>query len=37
MPGMPPPIAGEREGLLAYLAQQRQLLRIAVVQPWRPA
>jgi uncharacterized damage-inducible protein DinB len=27
---MPPPIAGEREGLLAYLAQQRQLLRIAV-------
>jgi uncharacterized damage-inducible protein DinB len=30
MPGMPPPIAGEREGLLAYLAQQRQLLRIAV-------
>jgi uncharacterized damage-inducible protein DinB len=27
---MPPPIADEREGLLAYLAQQRQLLRIAV-------
>jgi uncharacterized damage-inducible protein DinB len=30
MPGMPPPVAGEREGLLAYLAQQRSLLRIAV-------
>jgi uncharacterized damage-inducible protein DinB len=30
MPGMPPPIADEREGLLAYLAQQRLLLRIAV-------
>ena len=29
MPGMPPPVAGEREGLLAYLAQQRDLLRIA--------
>jgi uncharacterized damage-inducible protein DinB len=30
MPGMPPPVADEREGLLAYLAQQRDLLRIAV-------
>ena len=29
MPGMPPPVADEREGLLAYLAQQRDLLRIA--------
>jgi hypothetical protein len=30
MPGFPPPVADEREGLLAYLAQQRSLLRIAV-------
>jgi uncharacterized damage-inducible protein DinB len=29
MPGLPPPVADEREGLLAYLAQQRHLLRIA--------
>lgn len=29
MPGMPGPVADEREGLLAFLAQQRQLLRNA--------
>jgi uncharacterized damage-inducible protein DinB len=29
MPGQVPPIADEREGLLAYLAQQRDALRIA--------
>ncbi|HEX8919624.1 MAG TPA: DinB family protein [Chloroflexota bacterium] len=29
MPGQAPPVADEREGLLAYLAQQRYALRIA--------
>jgi uncharacterized damage-inducible protein DinB len=29
MPGQVPPIADEREGLLAYLAQQREVIRIA--------
>jgi uncharacterized damage-inducible protein DinB len=29
MPGQVPPVADEREGLLAYLAQQRYMLRIA--------
>ncbi|MQA84264.1 MAG: DUF664 domain-containing protein [Streptosporangiales bacterium] len=29
MPGQVPPVADEREGLLAYLAQQRLVLRIA--------
>ena len=28
MPGLVPPVADEREGLLAYLAQQRDLLRV---------
>ena len=29
MPGMPRPVADEREGLLAFLAQQRYLVRVA--------
>ena len=29
MPGQVPPVADEREGLLAYLAQQRDVIRIA--------
>jgi len=29
MPGSVPPVADEREGLLAYLAQQRHVLRVA--------
>jgi uncharacterized damage-inducible protein DinB len=29
MPGNPPPVADEREGLLVYLAQQRDVLRVA--------
>lgn len=29
MPSMVPPVADEREGLLAYLAQQRQFVRVA--------
>jgi uncharacterized damage-inducible protein DinB len=29
MPGQVPPVADEREGLLAYLAQQRTVIRIA--------
>ncbi|GII94850.1 DinB family protein [Sinosporangium siamense] len=29
MPALVPPIAGEREGLLAYLAQQRHVVRVA--------
>ncbi len=29
MPGQPPPVADEREGLLAFLAQQRLVLRLA--------
>ncbi len=29
MPGSVPPIADEREGLLAFLAQQRYVIRIA--------
>ncbi|MCU1449667.1 MAG: hypothetical protein JWP02_1837 [Acidimicrobiales bacterium] len=29
MPGQVPPVADEREGLVAYLAQQRDVLRIA--------
>src|SRR5829696_8068972 len=29
MPGQVPPVADEREGLLAYLAQQRDALRFA--------
>jgi uncharacterized damage-inducible protein DinB len=29
MPGLVPPVADEREGLLAYLAQQRGVLKIA--------
>jgi len=29
MPGLVPPVADEREGLLAYLAQQRDAIRIA--------
>lgn len=29
MPGMVPPVADEREGLLGYLAQQRHVLRVA--------
>jgi hypothetical protein len=29
MPGQGPPVADEREGLLAYLAQQRDVIRIA--------
>jgi uncharacterized damage-inducible protein DinB len=29
MPGTVPPVADEREGLLAFLAQQRQVLRVA--------
>ena len=29
MPGQVPPIANEREGLLAYLAQQRHVIRLA--------
>ena len=29
MPGNVPPVAGEREGLLAFLAQQRCVLRVA--------
>ncbi|HET8681480.1 MAG TPA: DinB family protein [Micromonosporaceae bacterium] len=29
MPGLVPPVADEREGLLAYLAQQRHMLRTA--------
>jgi uncharacterized damage-inducible protein DinB len=29
MPGMPRPVADEREGLLAYLAQQRYFVRVA--------
>jgi uncharacterized damage-inducible protein DinB len=29
MPGQVPPVADEREGLLAYLAQQRAVIRIA--------
>jgi uncharacterized damage-inducible protein DinB len=29
MPGQVPPVADEREGLLAYLAQQRYVLRVA--------
>lgn len=29
MPGSVPPVADEREGLLAYLAQQRYVLRVA--------
>ncbi|MBV9282067.1 MAG: DinB family protein [Chloroflexi bacterium] len=29
MPGLVPPVADERTGLLAYLAQQRHILRIA--------
>ena len=29
MPGMPAPVADEREGLLAFLAQQRLVLRVA--------
>ena len=28
MPGMPDPIANEREGLLSFLAQQRYVLRL---------
>ena len=28
MPGMPGPVADEREGLLAYLAQQRYVIRL---------
>jgi uncharacterized damage-inducible protein DinB len=31
MPGQVPPVADEREGLLAFLAQQRQALRAACV------
>lgn len=31
MPGTVPPVADEREGLLAYLAQQRLVVRIAGV------
>lgn len=29
MPGNPAPVAGEREGLLAFLAQQRYVIRVA--------
>lgn len=29
MPGMPPPVADERQALLAFLAQQRSVVRIA--------
>jgi hypothetical protein len=29
MPGLVPPVGDEREGLLAYLAQQRHVLRVA--------
>src|SRR5438270_227026 len=29
MPGQVPPVADEREGLLAYLAQQRAVIRLA--------
>ncbi|HVF13016.1 MAG TPA: DUF664 domain-containing protein, partial [Acidimicrobiales bacterium] len=29
MPGSVPPVADEREGLLAYLAQQRHVLEVA--------
>jgi uncharacterized damage-inducible protein DinB len=29
MPGLVPPVADERDGLLAYLAQQRHVLRVA--------
>ena len=29
MPGMPPPVADEREGLLAFLQQQRDAVRIS--------
>ncbi len=29
MPSLVPPVAGEREGLLGYLAQQRDVLKIA--------
>jgi uncharacterized damage-inducible protein DinB len=29
MPGTVPPVADEREGLLAYLAQQRRIIRLA--------
>ena len=29
MPGLVAPVAGEREGLLAYLAQQRHVLRVS--------
>jgi uncharacterized damage-inducible protein DinB len=28
MPGLPPPVADEREGLLAFLAHQRHVLRV---------
>ena len=32
MPGQVPPVADEREGLLAYLAQQRDAIRIAALR-----
>ncbi|HWM19875.1 MAG TPA: hypothetical protein VNO51_09320 [Ilumatobacteraceae bacterium] len=33
MPGLVSPIADERDGLLAYLAQQRDAFRIAAYEP----